>query len=151
MEQNLQLPVSIWKIIPTCCHRNKGEVEYIKCYEIRFQKKTLEISKVTCYFSMGVCGTALPRNRRLLSESRWLFSKVMEGCTYMKDLVCTNIGTFHRNEKFLLSNVMQDIQFQKNQFKFQRLHVIQWTYIGHDEVDIKAGVRSCSCFASNVM
>ena len=27
--QNLQLTVSIWKIIPTCCHRNKGEVEYI--------------------------------------------------------------------------------------------------------------------------
>ena len=27
--QNLQLPVSIWKIIPTCYHRNKGEVEYI--------------------------------------------------------------------------------------------------------------------------
>ena len=30
--QNLQLPVSIWKIIPTCCHRNKGEVEYIFIY-----------------------------------------------------------------------------------------------------------------------
>ena len=29
MEQNLQLHVSKWKIIPTCCHRNKGEVEYI--------------------------------------------------------------------------------------------------------------------------
>ena len=29
MEQNLQLPVSIWKTMPTCCHRNKGEVEYI--------------------------------------------------------------------------------------------------------------------------
>ena len=27
--QNVQLPVSIWKIIPTCYHRNKGEVEYI--------------------------------------------------------------------------------------------------------------------------
>ena len=32
MEQNLQLPVSIWKIIPTCYHRNKGEVEYILLY-----------------------------------------------------------------------------------------------------------------------
>ena len=29
MEQNLQLPVSVWKIIPTCYHRNKGEVENI--------------------------------------------------------------------------------------------------------------------------
>ena len=25
--QNLQLPVSIWKIILTCYHRNKGEEE----------------------------------------------------------------------------------------------------------------------------
>ena len=28
----VQLPVSIWKIIPTRCHRNKGEVEYIWTY-----------------------------------------------------------------------------------------------------------------------
>ena len=38
MEQNLQLPVSIRKIIPTCCHRNKGEVEYI--YIIHFHCRT---------------------------------------------------------------------------------------------------------------
>ena len=30
--QNLQLPVGIWKIIPTCYQRNKGEVEYISQY-----------------------------------------------------------------------------------------------------------------------
>ena len=29
LKQNLQLPVSIWKIIHTCCHSNKGEVENI--------------------------------------------------------------------------------------------------------------------------
>ena len=29
MKQNLQLPVSIWKVIPTCYHRNKGEVYII--------------------------------------------------------------------------------------------------------------------------
>ena len=29
MKQNLQLPVSNWKIIPTCYHRNKGKVENI--------------------------------------------------------------------------------------------------------------------------
>ena len=29
MEQNLQLPVSIWKILPSCYYRNEGEVENI--------------------------------------------------------------------------------------------------------------------------
>ena len=32
MKQNLQLPVSIKKIIPTCYHRNKGEVENMGSY-----------------------------------------------------------------------------------------------------------------------
>ena len=32
MKQNLQLPVSIWKAIPTCYYRNKGEVENIHLY-----------------------------------------------------------------------------------------------------------------------
>ena len=27
-QQNLQLPVNLWKIMPTCYHRNKGEVAY---------------------------------------------------------------------------------------------------------------------------
>ena len=26
--QNLQLPVNVWKITPTCYHRNKGKVEH---------------------------------------------------------------------------------------------------------------------------
>ena len=29
---NYQLPASIWKIIPTCYHRNNGEVENIYTY-----------------------------------------------------------------------------------------------------------------------
>ena len=50
--QNLQLPVSIWKIVPTCCHRNKGEVEYISSLNFTPRcSQNLEFSatKYTCW------------------------------------------------------------------------------------------------------
>ena len=46
-QQNLRLPVSIWKIISTCYYRNKGEVENMQCDRVFLHWNVLTFS--TCF------------------------------------------------------------------------------------------------------
>ena len=46
-EQNLQLSVSIWKIIPTCYRRNKGEVENIS--ELITSRTYIKLTMELCH------------------------------------------------------------------------------------------------------
>ena len=52
MKHNLQLPVSIWDLLPVCYYRNKGEVENIFFYAHSIHIPALTIRTMSCSLSV---------------------------------------------------------------------------------------------------